>query len=157
VHGGLSPKSGITLEALAKNRDKDLLRRAVQAHEAALEERTRERAPLDWAQTQNNLGNALLVLGERGDDAALGRAVQAVEAALGEYRRLGAPAYAEVAEHELQRTRGLLGAFGVGRRQRQAAGDEGGEVAAPMGDPDGAEAQGRKLGPAEGGEVMPQS
>ena len=29
------------------------------AYRAALEEQTRERVPLDWAQTQNNLGNAL--------------------------------------------------------------------------------------------------
>ena len=35
------------------------------AYRAALEERTRERVPLDWAQTQNNLGNALETLGER--------------------------------------------------------------------------------------------
>jgi hypothetical protein len=31
----------------------------------ALEEWTRERVPLQWATTQNNLGNALRVLGER--------------------------------------------------------------------------------------------
>ena len=35
------------------------------AYRAALEERTRERVPLDWASTQNNLGNALDGLGER--------------------------------------------------------------------------------------------
>ena len=32
---------------------------AVTAYRAALEEQTRERVPLDWAMTQNNLGNAL--------------------------------------------------------------------------------------------------
>ena len=31
----------------------------------ALKESTRERVPLDWAGTQNNLGNALRTLGER--------------------------------------------------------------------------------------------
>ena len=36
------------------------LEEAVAAYRAALEERTRERVPLDWAMTQNNLGNALL-------------------------------------------------------------------------------------------------
>ena len=41
------------------------LEEAVQAYRAALEERTRERVPLDWAATQNNLGNALSRLGER--------------------------------------------------------------------------------------------
>jgi len=35
---------------------------AVTAYHAALEEWTRERAPLDWAGTQNNLGNALMGL-----------------------------------------------------------------------------------------------
>ena len=35
------------------------LEEAVAAYRAALEERTRERVPLDWARTQNNLGNAL--------------------------------------------------------------------------------------------------
>ena len=29
------------------------------AYRAALEERTRDRVPLDWAMTQMNLGNAL--------------------------------------------------------------------------------------------------
>ena len=38
---------------------------AVAAFRAALEERTRERVPLDWAGTQNNLGNALSMLGAR--------------------------------------------------------------------------------------------
>ena len=35
------------------------LEEAVAAYRAALEERTRERVPLDWATTQNNLGIAL--------------------------------------------------------------------------------------------------
>ena len=35
------------------------LEEAVAAYRAALEERTRERVPLQWAMTQNNLGNAL--------------------------------------------------------------------------------------------------
>ena len=35
------------------------LEQAVEAYRAALQERTRERVPLDWAMTQNNLGNAL--------------------------------------------------------------------------------------------------
>ena len=36
---------------------------AIAAYRAALEERTRERVPLDWAATQNNLGTALCALG----------------------------------------------------------------------------------------------
>ena len=35
------------------------LEAAVDAHRATLQECTRERVPLDWAMTQNNLGNAL--------------------------------------------------------------------------------------------------
>jgi hypothetical protein len=41
------------------------LEAAVAAYRAALEEYTRERVPLGWAMTQNNLGNALQKLGER--------------------------------------------------------------------------------------------
>jgi tetratricopeptide (TPR) repeat protein len=41
------------------------LEEAIAAYRAALEEYRRERAPLEWAMTQNNLGNALLTLGER--------------------------------------------------------------------------------------------
>ena len=32
----------------------------------ALKERTRERVPLDWVATQNNLGRAIQLLRERG-------------------------------------------------------------------------------------------
>ena len=35
------------------------LEEAVTAYRAALAERTRDRAPLQWAMTQNNLGSAL--------------------------------------------------------------------------------------------------
>ena len=35
------------------------------AFRTSLEERTHERVPLHWAATQNNLGNALRILGER--------------------------------------------------------------------------------------------
>ena len=41
------------------------LEEAVAAYRAALEERTRDRVPLEWATTQSNLGDALRVLGER--------------------------------------------------------------------------------------------
>ncbi|MGH6935353.1 MAG: hypothetical protein ACRED2_04060 [Methylocella sp.] len=41
------------------------LEEAVAAYRAALKEYKQERVPLDWAMTQNNLGNALLRLGER--------------------------------------------------------------------------------------------
>ena len=47
------------------------LEQAVAAYTEALKERTRARVPLEWAMTQNNLGVALMTLGEResGDSA----------------------------------------------------------------------------------------
>jgi tetratricopeptide (TPR) repeat protein len=45
--------------------DNRSLKEAVTAYDEALKEWTRERAPLKWAMTQNNLGSALRVLGER--------------------------------------------------------------------------------------------
>ena len=68
------------------------LKEAVEAYHAALEERTRERAPLDWAMTQNNLGNALATLGERESGTAhLIEAVTAYRAALEERTRERVP------------------------------------------------------------------
>ena len=56
------------------------LEEAVAAYRAALEVRTRERVPLDWAMTQNNLGTALQTLGAREDGT------QRLEEAVGAYR-----------------------------------------------------------------------
>ena len=42
------------------------LEQAVAAFTEALKERTRERVPLDWVATQNNLGRAIQILRERG-------------------------------------------------------------------------------------------
>ena len=68
------------------------LEEAVAAYRAALEERTRERVPLDWATTQNNLGAALATLGERESGTArLEEAVAAYRAALQERTRERAP------------------------------------------------------------------
>ena len=65
---------------------------AVVAYRAALEERTRERVPLDWAATQNNFGNALKALGERESGTArLDEAVVAYRAALEERTRERVP------------------------------------------------------------------
>ena len=53
---------------------------------------TRERVPLDWAATQNNLGNALRTLGERESGTArLEEAVAAYRAALEERTRERVP------------------------------------------------------------------
>jgi tetratricopeptide (TPR) repeat protein len=68
------------------------LEEAVAAYRASLEERTRERAPLEWAMTQYNLGNALETLGERESGTArLEEAVAAYRAALEERTRGRAP------------------------------------------------------------------
>jgi len=54
----------------------------------ALEERTHDRVPLQWAGTNMNLGNALRTLGERESDTAhLEEAVAACRAALVELKR----------------------------------------------------------------------
>ncbi|HEX6369473.1 MAG TPA: tetratricopeptide repeat protein [Longimicrobium sp.] len=56
---------------------------AVTAFKAALGERTRERVPLAWAMTQDNLGNVLSGLGElESDTAHLEEAVAAYRRAL---------------------------------------------------------------------------
>ncbi|MGB9165254.1 MAG: hypothetical protein WCC41_12490, partial [Rhodomicrobium sp.] len=64
----------------------------VAAYHAALLEWTRERVPLDWAMTQNNLGNALSTLGERESGTArLEEAAAAYRAALLERTRERVP------------------------------------------------------------------
>ena len=68
------------------------LEEAVAAYRAALEEYTRERAPLDWATTQNNLGNALWALGARESGTArLEEAVAAFRTSLEERTRERTP------------------------------------------------------------------
>ena len=100
--------------------DDGALRRAVAAYEAALGEHTRERVPLDWATTQNNLGNALRVLGERGDDGALRRAVAACEAALGERTRERVPLDWAMTQNNLGNALRVLGERGDDGALRRA-------------------------------------
>ena len=59
------------------------LEAAVAAYREALQEWTRERVPLDWAMTQNNLGLALQRLGKRESGTAR------LEAAVAAYRDAG--------------------------------------------------------------------
>ena len=62
------------------------------AYTEALKEVTRERVPLGWAMTQNNLGNALTTLGERESGTErLEQAVAAFTEALKEYTRERVP------------------------------------------------------------------
>jgi tetratricopeptide (TPR) repeat protein len=72
--------------------DSPALEEAITAYREALKEYTRERVPLDWAMTQNNLGNALQRLGEReAGTARLEEAVAAYREALKEYTRERVP------------------------------------------------------------------
>ena len=84
---------GVSLSTLGRRESgTERLEQAVQAFRAALEERTRERVPLDWAATQNNLGVALFTLGERESGTErLEQAVQAFRAALEERTRKRVP------------------------------------------------------------------
>lgn len=61
-----------------RERSTDRLERAEHAFHAALEERARDRVPLDWAATQNNLGLLLSRLGQR--ESSTDRLEQAVDA-----------------------------------------------------------------------------
>ena len=68
------------------------LEEAVEAFRLALEEWTRERVPLHWAATQNNLGVALATLGERESGTArLEEALAAFRLALEERTRERVP------------------------------------------------------------------
>ncbi len=72
--------------------DSPALLEAVKVYRHIVKEYTRERVPLDWAMTQNNLGNALSTLGERESGTpSLEVAVDAYRAALEEYTRERVP------------------------------------------------------------------
>jgi tetratricopeptide (TPR) repeat protein len=82
---------------------------AVAAYREALKERTRERVPLNWAATQNNLGTALGRLGERESGTArLDEAVEAFREALKEYTRDRVPLQWAEAQNNLERALKLL-------------------------------------------------
>ncbi|MEN0077264.1 MAG: tetratricopeptide repeat protein, partial [Paracraurococcus sp.] len=71
--------------------DNPALHEALVTYDRALSLAPRAARPLDWATTQNDLGNALARLGERGNEAALQRAVAAYRAALEERTRERVP------------------------------------------------------------------
>ena len=79
----------MTADQTGANTDLDA---ALKAYRDALEQWTRERAPLKWAMTQSGLGNALQMLGNReGGTARLKEAIAAFRAALEEYTRARVP------------------------------------------------------------------
>jgi len=89
------------------------LEQAVEAYRAALQERTRERVPLQWAMTQYNLGNALQTLGERERGTArLDEAVEAYRAALEVFKDASADHYQTMARDNLAKAEALLATRG---------------------------------------------
>ena len=85
------------------------LEEAVAAYRAALEERTRERVPLDWATSTGNQGLALRELADRRTDLALaGRALGQIEAAFELFSEAGHGPYAAFCEAELPKARALV-------------------------------------------------
>ena len=85
------------------------LEEAVAAYRAALEERTRDRVPLDWAMCAGDQGIALMLLGERLGDATRARsAVQQIEVAFVTMRDGGNAPAAAYYEAQLPKARVLL-------------------------------------------------
>jgi tetratricopeptide (TPR) repeat protein len=90
----LADKAGIMNRAKIITSDPETARleAEVAAYRDALKERTRERVPLEWAMTQNDLGNALSTLGSRENGTArLEEAVAAYRNALKERTRERVP------------------------------------------------------------------
>ncbi|MGQ0663546.1 MAG: hypothetical protein ACT4P2_08160 [Pseudomonadota bacterium] len=87
----------------------------VAAFREAFKEYIRERVPLDWAMTHNNLGTAFQALGERESGTArLEEARAAYREALEVFRAAGATHYVGVAEENLGRAQAAIEA----RKQR---------------------------------------
>src|SRR4051812_35363357 len=85
------------------------LEEAVAAYQAALQEQTRERLPLDWAVSTGNQGVALVLLAERLSNATRARsAVQQIEMAFVTMRDGGNASAAAYYEAQLVRARALL-------------------------------------------------
>jgi tetratricopeptide (TPR) repeat protein len=102
--------------------DSDSLRRAVAAYRQALKVYTRERVPLDWAGTQNNLGNALASLNkhESGTES-LEDAVVAFREALKERTREKVPLAWATTQNNLGTALSSLGERERGTEQLEAA------------------------------------
>jgi hypothetical protein len=84
-------------------------RRGGRAYRAALEERTRARVPLEWGNTQHNLGTVLQKLGARkGGKARLEEAVTVIRAALEELTPEATSNRHQLAQQNLDRCLVLL-------------------------------------------------
>jgi hypothetical protein len=85
------------------------LEEGVAAYRTALEERTRERVPLEWAASTGNQGIALMLLAERlGDAARAQSAVQQIEAAVVIMRDGGNPLNAAYYQAQLLKAKALF-------------------------------------------------
>jgi hypothetical protein len=85
-------EAGAYVRAGDEKGDNAALLRAIDLYGALLRETLREQVPDDWATTQNKLGNALDILGERESGTSrLEKAVAAYRAALEERTRERAP------------------------------------------------------------------
>ena len=92
------------------------------AYRAALRERTRDRVPLQWAATQNNLGNALQTLDEwESGTARLEAAVAAYRAALQERTRDRVPLQWAMTQNNLGSALAILGERESGTARLEAA------------------------------------
>ena len=102
--------------------DNSALLVAIAAYREALKERTRERVPLDWAMTQNNLGSALQILGARESGTArLEEAVGAYREALKEYTRERVPLQWAMTQNNLGSALATLGARESGTARLEEA------------------------------------
>jgi tetratricopeptide (TPR) repeat protein len=91
------------------------LEQAIEAWRSLAQQLPRERVPLQWATTQNNLGNALLTLGERESGTAhLEEAVEAYRNALNESTRERVPLQWATTQRNLKKTLEILKARGAG-------------------------------------------
>ncbi len=91
--------------------DNAALRESISAWHEVLRNRPRQRVPLDWAMTQNNLGTALQALGERESGTArLEEAVAAYREALGVLEGAEADHYLSAVRGNLARAERLLDA-----------------------------------------------
>jgi len=97
---------------MSGERGAQYLEQSVAAYRAALEVRTREQLPQDWAQTQNNLGNVLMDLGERvsGEQRAqyLEESVAAIENALTVFTPEASPYHNSLARADLEKAKAAL-------------------------------------------------
>jgi hypothetical protein len=71
--------------------DTEAMNEAVDRYRACLDRAPRNRMPIEWASTQNDLGTALRLIGVRSDSTVLLQAIEAYRFALQERRRDRAP------------------------------------------------------------------